>query len=144
MNTNTTTLLLSIFTILLIYCVMYYFIYDKKTFVDDSILDKKAFLLDVMNEKVASQKEKFAITYDELEEYNKKLKSVNDYLAGIDASWNSYNDEITKEKSKINANIKNLYTQQYIDYINKGNAASYNEFMKFVKPEENPYYNQYL
>ena len=123
---------------------MYYFIYDKKVFVDDEILDKKAVILDLMKEKANMKKEKFEITYDDLENYNKKLKEVNEYLLDIDTNFNKYKENIDEKKTKVDNDIKKLYELQYINYINKGNAASYNEFAKFIKPEQNPYYNQYL
>lgn len=144
MNANTTTLLLSIFIILLIYCVMYYFIYDKKVFVDDEILDKKAMILDLMKEKNNFKKEKFDMSYEDLETYKNNLIRINDFFSKLNSDYDTYKTSVQDTKHKVEEDLQNLYKLQYINHINKGNAASYNEFMKFVKPEQNPYYNQYL
>ncbi len=46
-------------------------------------------------------------------------------------------------KAKIVDLLTNIYVLANIDNINKSNAASYKEYLKFSDPKYNKYYNQY-
>ena len=48
-----------------------------------------------------------------------------------------------EDKDKIVDLLTNIYVLASIDNINKGNAASYKEYMKYKDLDNNIYYNQY-
>lgn len=47
-------------------------------------------------------------------------------------------------KKKIVDLLTNIYILASLDTINKGNAVSYREYLKYVSPKDNIYYKQYL
>jgi len=49
-----------------------------------------------------------------------------------------------ENKEKIENLLSNLYVLYTLDNINKENIVAYREFVKYEKPEENYFYNQFL
>ena len=49
-----------------------------------------------------------------------------------------------ENKKKIIDLLTNIYILSSIDTINKSNAVSYREYLKYVSPKDNIYYKQYL
>ena len=49
-----------------------------------------------------------------------------------------------ENKKKIIGLLTDIYILSSIDTINKSNAVSYREYLKYVSPKDNIYYKQYL
>lgn len=49
-----------------------------------------------------------------------------------------------ENKKKIVDLLTNIYILASIDNVNKSNAVSYREYLKYVSPKDNIYYKQYL
>lgn len=117
------------------------------------ILNENIELLDIIIEKNKSKlKENFYnITQAELQQNINELNTVSQYIKNIQNNDIAYLQNIIKQvrkqsnidKQQILDLLTSIYMIHYIEVINKQNASSYREFMKYQNPKENKYYSQY-
>ena len=110
-------------------------------------------LNDIIDKSKVKIKENFdGLTYNELQSNLTNLQALttnlnnfqtND-LVKIKNSISDISDKRLVNKDKILELLTNIYTLRYIEYINQGNAASYNEYNKYLSPKQNIFYKQYL
>jgi len=110
-------------------------------------------LNDIIEKSKVKIKENFnGLSYNELQTNLTNLQSLttnlnnfqtND-LVKIKNSISDISDKRLVNKDKILELLTNIYTLRYIEYINQGNAASYNEYNKYLSPKQNIFYKQYL
>ena len=142
-NTKTNLLML-ILVILLIYCIMYHFKYNGHK--SNQYLDSKTNIIkkleNIQNNNINRSKENFQMTLDDFEKYWTDLQLINSTVDNIDIDkMASANEENQKKMSNL---LKTIYGIQYIDYVNKGNADSYKEYLKYKTPEANIFYQSIL
>jgi hypothetical protein len=136
------------------YCIMYHFIYnfkeikydndDNYTDIDTDIDVNTNVDTDIIN-NIITKSERFAlISDDEAEQNLQNLKTLQThlntynvtYLPQINSTVNDAKKKIANQEIKISNLLTNKYIIQYIDSINKANAASYREFIKYKKNEK--------
>ena len=139
---ETTYLLTIVLVVLVIYCFMYHFVYNKKNSKhsdSDISLDTKVILLDKIIESNKNKnnnsmmnnsksKEQFELT---LQEGNKNYLD----LQNIEVMLNTMDT-----KNKLLTLLQNQYEVDYNDSIDKENALAYKEYLKYRFPEQNQYY----
>ena len=74
---------------------------------------------------------------------NIKDFETNDLLS-IEKTMNLIKSQRIDNKKKIVDLLTNIYILGTVDTINKGNAVSYREYLKYVNPKDNVFYKQYL
>ena len=125
---------------------MNYFIYDKKKKpITDDEIDAKIVIIDLITEikdnknmnntnkgNMNRKRENFELDEDELRDYNQKMEILDKNL------------DLLLNKKAITNNMLELYKRQYKLFIEKGNALSFKEYMKYISPEKNIFYDQYL
>jgi len=74
---------------------------------------------------------------------NNTMYGNNGILAKIKVNLNKANNIRVEEKQKILELLTNIFIIQYINYINKHNAQSYNIYSKYKNPESNKFLKQY-
>jgi len=83
--------------------------------------------------------------YDSLKELDNNVKEFETLdMVKIKKTMDDIKLQRMKDKEQIVNELSNLYVLLGIDHINKGNAISYNEFLKYQNPKKNIYYQQYL
>jgi hypothetical protein len=162
------TLLLIIFIILLIFCFMQVYVYKSKNFVFDendendgnensnSVDIKKnikyniLILIELIKNSKTNIREKFdnnniTITDSEarrnlgdLEALSVKLDTVD--LNSISDTINSLKNKRIENKDKILKLLTSIYILRYLEIVNKTNAVSYKEFLKYQNIKNNKYY----
>ena len=171
--TKPLTLLLIILVILLIFCFMKAFFYKSQEVVFGNSHSDSHSHNDTSNPKLhkhnikhniimlnkiikdckISIQEKFEnITKTEAElniiklnELSKIINNIeNENLEKIKTTIDNVKNQRFDNKQKILDVLTNIYILRYLEIINKGNAASYKEFIKYQNPKENTYYKQYL
>ena len=110
-------------------------------------------LNDVIEKSKLESKEKFSgLTVNDLNNELTNLQSLSNNLAtfkltnlqNIKKIMKDVNDKRLTNKAEILQLLTNIYTLRYIEFINQGNAISYNEYNKYTSPKKNMYYKQYL
>ena len=100
--------------------------------------------IDIINNMI-TKSERFAlISDDEAEQNLQNLKTLQThlntynvtYLPQFNSTVNDAKNQIANQEIKISNLLTNKYIIQYIDSINKANAASYREFIKYKKNEK--------
>ena len=136
-------LLLTIFIILLIYCIMYYFIY-KPTEIKFDTADNYHYKNsnNYLHQKMQKSEIFYDITLDEasknvndLQNLEKYLQIYNDnYLSKI--NLNNTKIEISNQEKSISTLLTQKYILQFLDIINKANAVAYKEYIKYKDNEK--------
>ena len=159
MDINIKSLLLYIFIILLLYCVMYIFIYNDKVFKfdndddnynnynnynnkdnnndddNDKYNDKFINILNTEGDQYLNQLNNLSIST--LNMRDNDIKTITDIINNIKQNQDSNN-------KKIIDSLTEIYFKRCLEYVNNKNAVVYNEFLKYDKPSENKYYQQFL
>jgi hypothetical protein len=65
-------------------------------------------------------------------------------LLTIEKTMDLVKSQRLENKKKILDLLTNIYLLASIDNVNKSNAVSYREYLKYVSPKDNIYYKQYL
>jgi len=150
MDTNIKTLLLHIFIILLLYCVMYTFIYNDKVLKFD---DDDNNFNDNLNDNLKNNKDKFInILNTEGDQYINTLNNLSSSVSNMRVNdikpitdiINNIKQNQSNNNKKIIDSLTEIYFKRCLEYVNKKNAVVYNEFLKYDKPAENKYYQQFL
>ena len=141
MDINIKLLLLYIFIILLLYCVMYIFIYNDKVFKfdndddNDKYNDKFINILNTEGDQYINQLNNLSIST--LNMRDNDIKTSTDIINNIKQNQDNNN-------KKIIDSLTEIYFKRCLEYVNNKNAVVYNEFLKYDKPSENKYYQQFL
>jgi len=169
---NTMTLLLIIIVIFIIFCFMKVFIYKSQSLMFDSNNDNNndnrninpetikyniKYNIISLNKVIEDSKiyinEKFVnITEDEitanLTNLNTLLNNLNTFetvdLVRIRSTIEEVGRQRIINKEKILNLLTNIYMLRYLEIINKTNAVSYKEYLKYQNPKSNMFYKQYL
>lgn len=159
------TVLIVILIVGIIFCYLsnYYSGMTLNDFLYNETLNDKLYLLELMNEarvnSIKQLKENFgtddllltttAMSYnsdlDNLENsLNNNVYGENGMLEDIRVKILNLKDVRNQDKEALLKLLTNVFILKYIIYNNKLNGASYQEFLKYRKPENNKYYKQYL
>ena len=160
-------LLLSIFIILLLFCVMYYFIYNtKKLKFDNDDNNDIVYNGDVYNYHKYNNNslpkiqktERFGVddgNLISLDEANKNLLSLinlqtylsqyqSNYLPKINPMIRDVKKKIPQQELEISNLLATRFGLHYLDVINKGNATSYKEYLQYQNPNQNSFTQSYM
>jgi len=171
MRTQIINLLLSIFTILVIFCIMYYFIYNTKIFkfdnddYDDADDNDNNSLLKIKKaERFVSDDDIYDGSYsqdasptkyisnDEVNTNLRKLYEIQSYadeyakkyLPNINPMITDTQEQISQKNLKISNLLQDRFALKYYDIVNKGNASAYREYLKYQNPNQNIFTQSYM
>ena len=139
-------MLLYLFTILLLFCIMYLFIYnDKELKFDNTIKIKPVKTFEKFNNDeiiTGQQANEYITSINQLNDTitkinNNQIKSIIDNVTKIKDTKDEKNDYILKK-------INEIYWKRYLENINQTNASVFNEYLKYSEPKKNKFYQQYL
>ena len=134
------TILLYIFLILLLFCIMYIFIYsdqkisfyDNIDHIDTSIIKHKDTFYDIPYYSEDGGK----VYLQSLTDFNNYvIKNQNNLVNILITIQNAKNSTNTNNKVLVNSLTK-LYYKQYLEFINKINAAVFNKSNQMLNPNK--------
>jgi len=128
------TTLLYIFIILLIYVVLYTYIYNNKELTFDNYINNN----NIKKLNFINLKDKEGIIYKtNLNNFETILENIkNDDLPNLYNKIKPIKNEIQQNNESILEKLTELYFKQYIEYIDKQNAAVYNEYLRYNNPKK--------
>lgn len=151
MKSQIVHLFLTLFIILLIYCIMYYFIYKPTEIKFDTDTDtNNNYYYDYKNSnshnhrKLQQPEVFYDITLEEatknlndLQNLQTYLQTYNDnYLQLLEPIINDAQDQVSTQEQSISTLLTNRYIIQYLDIINKANATAYREYALYKEREK--------
>ena len=139
MNDNIKTLVLYIFCILLLYCVMHIFIYNDKVVKFDNYdnINQDKFMDILETEGVEYINQINNLRESTLNMRDNDIQNITDVINNIKKNQANNN-------KKIIDGLTEIFFKRCLEYVNNKNAVVYNEFLKYNKPSENKYYQQFL
>jgi low affinity Fe/Cu permease len=130
----------------------------------NSEFENKIEMLELMNEakqnaqkEINNRREKFTaltLTQDAANQYMNELNFLNYWVQNntgnkgimkqLDELVKTANATRTKNKKVLVDILTNIYTMQYLDFLNQQNAEAYKVYAKYSNPQNNKYYTQYI
>ena len=109
-------------------------------------------IIEKSKSKLKTKENFYELTQDDLNTNLNNLNKLSDNLktfssttlVDIQKIMNNVKTQRLIDKEILLKVLTDIYTLKYLESINKGNAVSYHEYIKYVSPKTNIYYKQYL
>jgi hypothetical protein len=158
-----------VISIFLVLCILYNNRSSGNTDVGADVdmsseFETKIEMLELMNEakqnaqkEINNRREKFTaltLTQDAANQYMNELNFLNYWVQNntgnkgimkqLDELVKTANTTRTNNKKVLVDILTNIYTMQYLDFLNQQNTEAYKVYAKYGNPRNNKYYAQYI